>query len=77
MSSFLFLYLFIPYSGTTTSLRAISSDPIGGLIADMTKPPKALVPPPLVQKEPPTGYSYQQINCLDSIIRCVYSSSMC
>lgn len=37
----------------------------------MTKPPKALVPAPLVQKEPPAGYSYQQINCLDSIIRCV------
>lgn len=37
----------------------------------MVKPPKALVPAPLVQKEAPTGYSYQQINCLDSIIRCV------
>ncbi|XP_063756718.1 period circadian protein homolog 1b isoform X2 [Eleginops maclovinus] len=53
----------------TTSVRAISSDPIRGLIADMTIPPKALLPAPLVPKEPPTGYSYQQINCLDSIIR--------
>ncbi|XP_044039658.1 period circadian protein homolog 1b isoform X2 [Siniperca chuatsi] len=52
-----------------TSIRAITSDPIRGLIADLTKPPKALVPAPFVQKEPPTGYSYQQINCLDSIIR--------
>ncbi|XP_010783192.1 period circadian protein homolog 1b isoform X2 [Notothenia coriiceps] len=52
-----------------TSIRAISSDPIRGLIADMTIPPKALLPAPLVPKEPPTGYSYQQINCLDSIIR--------
>lgn len=52
-------------------MRAISSDPIRSLIADMTKPPTPLVPAPLVPKEPPTGYSYQQINCLDSIIRCV------
>lgn len=56
-------------SAGTTSIRAISSDPIRGLIADLTKPLKALVPAPLVQKEPPPGYSYQQINCLDSIIR--------
>lgn len=54
-----------------TNIRAVTSDPIRGLIADLTKPPKALVPAPLVQKEAPTGYSYQQINCLDSIIRCV------
>ncbi|XP_035004254.2 period circadian protein homolog 1b isoform X1 [Hippoglossus stenolepis] len=53
----------------TANIRAINSDPIRGLIADMTKPPKALVPAPIAQKEPPTGYSYQQINCLDSIIR--------
>ncbi|KAE8279132.1 Period circadian protein-like protein 1 [Larimichthys crocea] len=52
-----------------TNIRAVTSDPIRGLIADLTKPPKALVPAPLVQKEAPTGYSYQQINCLDSIIR--------
>ncbi|XP_073331670.1 period circadian protein homolog 1b isoform X2 [Pagrus major] len=56
-------------SAGPASIRAISSDPIRGLIADLTKPPKALVPAPLVQKEAPTGYSYQQINCLDSIIR--------
>ncbi|KAM8899512.1 period circadian protein homolog 1b isoform 2-T2 [Spinachia spinachia] len=53
----------------TTGMRAISSDPIRSLIADMTKPPKPLVPAPLVPQEPPTGYSYQQINCLDSIVR--------
>uniref|UniRef100_UPI0037E91DD9 period circadian protein homolog 1b n=1 Tax=Semicossyphus pulcher TaxID=241346 RepID=UPI0037E91DD9 len=53
----------------TTSIRAIPSDPIRGLIADLTKPTKALVPAALVQKDPPAGYSYQQINCLDSIIR--------
>lgn len=56
-------------SAGAASLRAISADPIRGLIADMTKPPKALIPAPLVPKESPAGYSYQQINCLDSIIR--------
>ncbi|KAI3375757.1 hypothetical protein L3Q82_004055 [Scortum barcoo] len=56
-------------SAGPADIRAIAGDPIRGLIADLTKPPKALVPAPLVQKEPATGYSYQQINCLDSIIR--------
>ncbi|XP_023276567.1 period circadian protein homolog 1 isoform X1 [Seriola lalandi dorsalis] len=60
----------------TTSIRALNSDPIRGLIADMTKPLKALVPAPLVQKEPPTAYSYQQINCLDSIIRYLESCNI-
>ncbi|XP_059210771.1 period circadian protein homolog 1b [Centropristis striata] len=56
-------------TGAIKNIRAISTDPIKGLIADMTKPPKAVIPAPLIPKEPPTGYSYQQINCLDSIIR--------
>uniref|UniRef100_G3Q6L3 PAS domain-containing protein n=1 Tax=Gasterosteus aculeatus aculeatus TaxID=481459 RepID=G3Q6L3_GASAC len=60
----------------TTGMRAISSDPIRSLIADMTKPPTPLVPAPLVPKEPPTGYSYQQINCLDSIIRYLESCNI-
>ncbi|XP_040886755.1 period circadian protein homolog 1b isoform X2 [Toxotes jaculatrix] len=63
-------------SAGTTSIRPINSDPIRGLIADMTKPPKALVPAPLVQTEPPTAYSYQQINCLDSIIRYLESCNI-
>lgn len=50
-------------------MAAVPSDPIGSLIADAMKPPNALAPAPLVQKEAHTGYSYQQINCLDSIIR--------
>lgn len=66
----IFLFLSFLHPGAA-SLRAISADPIRGLIADMTKPPKALIPAPLVPKESPAGYSYQQINCLDSIIRCV------
>ncbi|XP_055360829.1 period circadian protein homolog 1b isoform X2 [Betta splendens] len=70
-----------PRKNTTTSaasagIRAINSDPIRGLIADMTSPPRALVPAPLVQKEPTTGYSYQQINCLDSIIRYLESCNI-
>ncbi|XP_034712585.1 period circadian protein homolog 1b isoform X2 [Etheostoma cragini] len=58
----------IPPTGTA-SISAFSSDPVRGFIPDMTIPAKALIPAPLVPTEPPTGYSYQQINCLDSIIR--------
>ncbi|XP_054609590.1 period circadian protein homolog 1b [Dunckerocampus dactyliophorus] len=63
-------------TATTNSLRAIPGDPVRGLIPDMTKPLKDLVPAPLVQKEPPPGYSYQQINCLDSIIRYLESCNI-
>ncbi|XP_061565512.1 period circadian protein homolog 1b isoform X2 [Cololabis saira] len=59
-----------------TSIRAINSDPIRGLIADITQPAKAALPAPLLQKEPTTGYSYQQINCLDSIIRYLESCNI-
>ncbi|XP_047439560.1 period circadian protein homolog 1b isoform X2 [Mugil cephalus] len=64
-----------PNAGTT-GIRAINSDPIRGLIADMTKPPRAVVPAPLAPKDPPAGYSYQQINCLDSIIRYLESCNI-
>ncbi|XP_061619141.1 period circadian protein homolog 1b [Phyllopteryx taeniolatus] len=60
----------------TRSLRAINGEPIGGLVSDMTKPLTDLVPAPLVQKESPPGYSYQQINCLDSIIRYLESCNV-
>ncbi|XP_019951105.2 period circadian protein homolog 1b isoform X1 [Paralichthys olivaceus] len=63
-------------SAGIANIRAIKSDPVRGLIADMTKPPKALIPAPIAQKEPPTGYSYQQINCLDSIIRYLESCNI-
>lgn len=56
-------------SAGPANIRAVPSDPIRSLIADAMKPPSALLPAPLVQKEAHTGYSYQQINCLDSIIR--------
>lgn len=55
-----------------TNIRTLTSDPVRGLIANVTKPPNAFIPAPLLQKEAPTGYSYQQINCLDSIIRWVF-----
>lgn len=51
--------------------RTINSDAIRESIADLTQSPRSLVPAALLQKEPSTGYSYQQINCLDSIIRSV------
>uniref|UniRef100_A0A3Q3GXM2 Period circadian clock 1b n=1 Tax=Labrus bergylta TaxID=56723 RepID=A0A3Q3GXM2_9LABR len=64
-------------NGGAAGIRAVSNrDPIRGLIDDLTKPPKALVPPALVRKDPPAGYSYQQINCLDSIIRYLESCNI-
>lgn len=62
--------VFPPCSGPT-SIRPVTGNLVRSLISDAARPPKALVPPPVIQKEAPTGYSYQQINCLDSIIRCV------
>ncbi|XP_041635731.1 period circadian protein homolog 1b isoform X2 [Cheilinus undulatus] len=56
-------------SAGTAGSRAVASNPVRSVIPDLTKAPKALVPAALVQKDPPAGYSYQQINCLDSIIR--------
>lgn len=58
-----------PVRSGPANIRAVPSDPIRSLIADAMKPPNALLPAPLLQKEAHTGYSYQQINCLDSIIR--------
>ncbi|XP_061922071.1 period circadian protein homolog 1b [Entelurus aequoreus] len=63
-------------AGISSRLKAINNDPIRGLIADVTKPLKDMVPAPLVQKEPQPGYSYQQINCLDSIIRYLESCNI-
>ncbi|KAM3857773.1 period circadian protein homolog 1b [Diretmus argenteus] len=61
----------------SSSFRGVGSDPVRGLIADITHAPHdALVPAPLARKEPPTAYSYQQINCLDSIIRYLESCNV-
>ncbi|XP_038150791.1 period circadian protein homolog 1b [Cyprinodon tularosa] len=56
--------------------RTINSDAIRESIADLTQSPRSLVPAALLQKEPSTGYSYQQINCLDSIIRYLESCNI-
>ncbi|XP_067117272.1 period circadian protein homolog 1b isoform X2 [Osmerus mordax] len=57
-------------TGAVGGLRAIGgTDPIKDLIADVAGLPKNPPPTEQVRKEPPSNYSYQQINCLDSIIR--------
>ncbi|MEQ2246786.1 hypothetical protein ILYODFUR_002803 [Ilyodon furcidens] len=69
----------LPRKNTSTGaagVRTINSDPIRGLIAEMTQPPRSLVPAALLQKEPSPCYSYQQINCLDSIIRYLESCNI-
>ncbi|KAK5618682.1 hypothetical protein CRENBAI_013989 [Crenichthys baileyi] len=69
----------LPRKNTSTGaagVRTINSDPIRGLIAEMTQTPRSLVPAALLQTEPSPGYSYQQINCLDSIIRYLESCNI-
>uniref|UniRef100_A0A671L2B9 Period circadian protein homolog 1-like n=1 Tax=Sinocyclocheilus anshuiensis TaxID=1608454 RepID=A0A671L2B9_9TELE len=41
-----------------------------------TQPLTSSAPSMIVQKEPPTTYSYQQINCLDSIVRYLESCNI-
>ncbi|XP_029506030.1 period circadian protein homolog 1b isoform X1 [Oncorhynchus nerka] len=55
-----------------TALRATGEvEPIKSLIPEVVCPSKPLVfnTQQLMKEEPPSAYSYQQINCLDSIIR--------
>lgn len=61
--------VFSPARSAPATVRPPPNDPIRSLIAEAMKPPSALISTPLIQKEAHTGYSYQQINCLDSIIR--------
>ncbi|KAM8880907.1 period circadian protein homolog 1b [Synchiropus picturatus] len=56
--------------------RAAGSDPVRGLINDITKPNNEVTAATLVRKEPQIGYSYQQINCLDSIVRYLESCNI-
>ncbi|XP_041723553.1 period circadian protein homolog 1b isoform X1 [Coregonus clupeaformis] len=61
-----------PWRHAVTTLRAIKGvDPIKSPVPKVVCPPKTPVPnnQQLLKKEPPSDYSYQQINCLDSIIR--------
>ncbi|KAI4881130.1 hypothetical protein NFI96_017873 [Prochilodus magdalenae] len=55
----------------TGSLRAVADSGPGG-----AAPSKDTVPSQLVRKDPPSTYSYQQINCLDSIIRYLESCNV-
>ncbi|XP_036453585.1 period circadian protein homolog 1b [Colossoma macropomum] len=55
----------------TGSLRAIANSGPG-----VAPPSKETVPSQLVRKDPPSTYSYQQINCLDSIIRYLESCNV-
>ncbi|XP_023993020.1 period circadian protein homolog 1 isoform X2 [Salvelinus sp. IW2-2015] len=54
-----------------TALRAIGEvEPVKSLIPEVACPPKTPVfNTQLTKEESPSAYSYQQINCLDSIIR--------
>ncbi|XP_038851767.1 period circadian protein homolog 1b isoform X2 [Salvelinus namaycush] len=54
-----------------TALRAIGEvEPVKSLIPEVACPPKTPVfNTQQLMEEPPSAYSYQQINCLDSIIR--------
>ena len=57
-----------------TALRATGEvEPIRSLIPAVVCPSKTPVfnTQQLMKEEPPSAYSYQQINCLDSIIRYV------
>uniref|UniRef100_A0AAY4A6L8 PAS domain-containing protein n=1 Tax=Denticeps clupeoides TaxID=299321 RepID=A0AAY4A6L8_9TELE len=53
-----------------------SSVPVTTLNLQTAPPPKNSIPSQLVRKEPPSTYSYQQINCLDSIIRYLESCNV-
>ncbi|XP_060773535.1 period circadian protein homolog 1b isoform X2 [Neoarius graeffei] len=55
----------------TGSLR-----PVVDTVPDVAPPSKDPVLSQLVRKDPPSAYSYQQINCLDSIIRYLESCNV-
>ncbi|XP_077085635.1 period circadian protein homolog 1b isoform X2 [Siphateles boraxobius] len=52
------------------ALKAVeAAQPCGSLCPSAAPPSKSCAPSLIVPKEPPSTFSYQQINCLDSIIR--------
>uniref|UniRef100_A0A671L3F6 Period circadian protein homolog 1-like n=1 Tax=Sinocyclocheilus anshuiensis TaxID=1608454 RepID=A0A671L3F6_9TELE len=56
---------------------AVEAAKLGGSPGASAAPPsKSSAPSMIVQKEPPTTYSYQQINCLDSIVRYLESCNI-
>uniref|UniRef100_A0A672T468 Period circadian protein homolog 1-like n=1 Tax=Sinocyclocheilus grahami TaxID=75366 RepID=A0A672T468_SINGR len=56
---------------------AVEAAELGGSPGPSAAPPsKCSAPSMIVQKEPPTTYSYQQINCLDNIVRYLESCNI-
>lgn len=62
---------------TAGALKAGQSAEVCRSLVPCAAPPsKSSAPSLIVQKEPPTTFSYQQINCLDSIIRYLESCNV-
>lgn len=62
---------------TAGALQAGQTAEAGGSLCPSAAPPlKSSAPSLIVPKEPPSTYSYQQINCLDSIIRYLESCNI-
>ncbi|XP_064209119.1 period circadian protein homolog 1a isoform X1 [Anguilla rostrata] len=65
---------------STGVVKAVQCLNVGKLISEGVKvdkiPPKAEPPPPPERRESAPAYSYQQINCLDSIIRYLESCNV-
>ncbi|XP_052418309.1 period circadian protein homolog 1 isoform X2 [Carassius gibelio] len=58
-------------------VQAVEAADLGGSLGPCAAPPsKSSAPSMIVQKEPPTTYSYQQINSLDSIVRYLESCNI-
>lgn len=60
----------------TGALQASEAADPGSSLGPSAAPPSSSNPSLLMPKEPPTTYSYQQINCLDSIVRYLESCNI-
>ncbi|KAI7814752.1 period 1, partial [Triplophysa rosa] len=58
------------------SITGVFADPVSSLGPGAAPPSKISSPSLLVQKEPPTTFSYQQINSLDTIVRYLESCNI-
>ncbi|XP_016142711.1 period circadian protein homolog 1-like isoform X2 [Sinocyclocheilus grahami] len=62
---------------TAGAVQTVEAAELGGSPGPSAAPPsKCSAPSMIVQKEPPTTYSYQQINCLDNIVRYLESCNI-